>query len=236
MPNGKERRETKRAIGFMKTKNRQIIKGVIGISVLLIAVFGIVIWENGGRQALTYTDAYIMTGDVKAGEIVTPGMIGTIKIEAETSVSNPAKPADIIGREAAVDIPAGLQLVPGLFLGEDILADGERVFAIPTDWILSGPRTIRQGDTIFFYPIKETKMLDEEGRTETVMSGSETPVLSAKAAYIKDSSNREVIDVTPVRMNASADTSTFEIIIHDDGYKILLDGVKEGYRFNLMYR
>jgi multidrug efflux pump subunit AcrA (membrane-fusion protein) len=220
----------------MKAKNRQIIKGVIGISVLLVAIFGIVIWENGGRQALTYTDAYVVSRDIKAGEIVTAGMIGTIKIETETSVSNPAAPADIIGLEAAVDIPAGLQLVPGLFLGEDTLADGERVFAIPSEWILSCPRTIRQGDTVFFYPIKETKALDEDGNTETVMSGSETSVLSAKAAYIKDSSNREVVDVTPVRMDASADTSTFEIIVDNDGYKVLLDRVKEGYRFNLMYR
>jgi hypothetical protein len=221
---------------LVKTGKRQTVKGIFGILVLLLAIFAIVVWENGGRQALTYTDALVMARDVLAGETVTRDMLGTMRIENDISVKNPPKPDDVIGRVTAVDIPAGLQLTTGFFLPEDGLDDGERVFALPTAWVYSCPRTIRQGDTVYFYPLKETEILDEEGNVEVAMSGGNRSVLSAKVAYVKDSSNREVIDVTPVRIDASADTSTFEIIIDDKGYSVIFNYVTAGHKFNLMYR
>jgi hypothetical protein len=220
----------------MKAGKKQTVKGILGILALLLAIFAIVMWENGGRQALTYTDALVMARDVLAGETVTQDMLGAMKIERGVSLNDPPKPDDVIGRVAAVDIPAGLQLTTGFFLPEDGLDEGERVFALPTAWVYSCPRTVRQGDTVYFYPLKETELFDAEGNVEVAMSGGNSPVLSARVAYVKDSSNREVIDVTPVRIDASADTSTFEIVIDDNGYSTLFEYVATGHKFNLMYR
>ena len=92
-------------------KNHLRIKNVAGILLILLAVSGILYWENYGRERFTYIDAIALKEDVSAGQQISPDTVGTIKVNKEAAITNAIMDAsELAGKSAVCYIPAGLQL------------------------------------------------------------------------------------------------------------------------------
>lgn len=221
----------------MRKLHKERLIGTLGVVLILLTVFLFCAWESFGREALTYDSVIVCRQDVQKGTIVEKNMLSAMKIEKGTLIKGVIKNTDlIIGKRSNTFIPKGLQLCqeffsePGLVTG-----DGNNILSVPMDWIYSYPQTLRRGDLVYFYGIDKAMTENEIDRMEELTVGNDNPLVSAKIAYVKDSSNREVIDVTPDRMDGSAVVSGIEIVISEEKYKVLKSEVEAGQLFVIMY-
>jgi len=191
-------------------------------------------WENYGRVAFTYDSVIVFKEPVQKGVIVEKQMLGRRSVDKGTLIEGSIKDPDLItGKRTNTYMPRGLQLGEEFFSDPELVTgDGSYIWSIPMDWIYSYPQSLRRGDLIYFYAIDKT--LAEEGFT-TSDAGDNTPLLSARIAYVKDSNNREVIDVTPDRMDGSATVTQIEIVISEEKYIELKNSAGNGKIFMLMY-
>lgn len=205
-------------------------KRIVGIALIVVALAGMIGWETFGRDRLMTEKVLVCSRDVEKNEVITKDMLGMLKIDKRSVIVGRVKePEKIIGRRAANFIPKGLQLSPEFFVEADLaLSKNQKICAIPKEWIFAYPQTIRRGDTVSFYAVNQ----DQEGLLPPAGSSS---IMNAKVAFVKDTANREVIDVTPDRIDASADAAAIEIIIDDERYAILKNMAESGYLFILMY-
>lgn len=231
-------------------KNRTRIKGIVGFALILIALAGLFLWESVGREALLYQSVIVMKQDVEPNKAVSIEMLGKMKVPRDTIIGSVVlAPQEILGKETNSYIPAGLQLSLKFFKDPELtIGNGKYILALPQDWIYSFPQTIRRGDEIYFYPFSEEKesiYYDANGApsylpNDTVKSTPEgkpgnTALFGTKVAYVKDSSNCEVVDVKADRIDGSSPVSKIEVIITDEQYQKLKNAYEAGYQFVIMY-
>lgn len=221
----------------MRKVHKERLTGALGIVLILFAVLLFFGWENFGREAFTYDSVIVFKQDVQKGTMVDKSMMGMMKIEKAGIINGVIKNPDLIdGKRTNTFIPKGLQLTEEFFSDPELVTgDGSNILSVPMEWIYSYPQTLRRGDLVHFYSID--KALTENGYEGEggAFTGSEKPLISAKIAYVKDSSNREVIDVTPNRMDGSGAAYGIEIVISEEKYRILKSAAEAGRLFVVMY-
>lgn len=229
-------------------RNQLRIKNIVGLLLILLAAFGILYWENSGRERFTYTDAIVLTQNVSAGQQISSEMLGTVKINKEAAIKDAITDArELAGKSAVCYIPSGMQLPRKFFESKDLTpGNGKYVLQLPQDWLYAFPQTLRRGDRAYFYTIKseagnDSAVIQRDGPDpnssdfDGITAVSSQSVFSARIAYVKDSGNREVVDTVAGRMDGSAVISRVEIITDDAGYEKLKTLYDAGYQFILMY-
>lgn len=212
-------------------KNKAKMKGFIGIVIILAAILLIFVWETYGREALTYQDVLVLKEDVEAHTVISKDMLGYLSLDADTILWEPIlDPQQVIGKETITAIPKATMLSDSWFAETNLaVGEGEFIFAIPETWIYNFPQTLRRGDTLYFYPINTSEF------TTSVFSG-DNAILEATVSYVKDSTNKEVVDVTPQRIDGTSSVSDVSVIITPEQYRLLKNAFEAGYQFVLLYR
>jgi hypothetical protein len=159
---------------------------------------------------------------------------------------------------------------PGIVLNQD-----QKIFKVPKDWIITFPSSIRRKDKAYFYVIDskvvgEVKNLQQpvnvtvtptngtnvqNGFQMTASTGTKdvekyienfsNPYYTTTVVYVKDSANREIVDVGTndnnkgERYDGSSQADSLEIVVtvneKQDDIKILETAIKNGYRFIVLY-
>ncbi|MFV0518358.1 MAG: SAF domain-containing protein [Aminipila sp.] len=223
----------------MRKVHKERLIGATGILLIILATTIFFGWENFGREAFTYEAVIVFKDDIQKGTIIDKSQLAQLNVEKSSLIKNAiTDPDKIIGKRSNTFIPRGGQLCKEFFSDPELVTgDGNNILSIPMEWIYSYPQTLRRGDLVHFYAIEKSLTENSEYGDVAVgiEVGSESPLISAKIAYVKDSSNREVIDVTANRMDGSAAVSGIEIVISEDKYKELKSAVEMGQIFIVMY-
>ena len=235
----------------MKIKKRKVLP-ILGFSLLGLAS-GLFSWYEflGGREIVNYKEVVVLKEDVTQGTDITNNSWTTLMVDKNTLIKNPIlDPRKIIGKQAKHYIPAKSQLTPEYFAKEGlVLKAGQYVAQIPIEWTLSSPDSIRRGDNIIIYSAFTDKT-SLEPKTQNILQANSksqpnnpipNPVglkslINSKVAYVKDSSNREVINVSSGdRLDGSAPLKSIEIITTPEDFKIIENEVKQGAKLVIMY-
>ena len=220
------------------------LKGILGIILWLAVIAGIYFWEFGGaREELLYTKVYAVKADMNKGDVLTADNIIQIKTEAESVVKGAALTEEelgtVLGKAATHKIPANSQIVAHNFDSIDIvLEEGEWVCALPKDWILSMPQTLRRKDHIQIYAVKSTDRREETDIGYNQLFTVENPVMETVVIYAKDDSNREVVDVAESgeRFDGTSKVTSPEVVMDNESFAYLTRLINSGYKFVLMYQ
>ncbi len=213
-----------------RARFKENLMGIIGIALIILVAIAVFFWVNGGEEKLYYKDVIVLKSDTPAHTVITEDMITTKKIEKSALIENVIVSSDqIVGKESVTFLPMNLQLSTMFFLDPGmVVGDGMYVFPLPQEWLYAMPQTLRRGDTVYFYPVA-----GEEAEAGTKVS---TYVTSAKVAFVKDSSNKEVVDMSEERLDASGTATRIEIVIDDSIYKILKNGFDNGEKYIVTYQ
>lgn len=226
------------------------LKGILGFALIIIAIASMFLWEAIGRETLLYKQVIVMAQDVGPHQTVKKDMLGIMKVPRDTMIEDAVSdPERIIGKETISYIPMGLQLSPKFFQKPKLtIGNGKYILAVPSEWLYSFPQTIRRGDEIYFYPFaedKESVYYDENGKASSVPTSagikstevkpSSSALIKTNVAYVKDSSNCEVVDIKANRMDGSSSVSKIEVVITDEQYQKLKNAYEEGFQFVIMY-
>ena len=226
------------------TKNKARFKGLLGILVIILAVSGLYAWETIGRQELTYTDVIVFKKDVEGQVVVSKEMLGRMKIESRILPSNTITDAElIIGKETSNYIPAQLPLTEKFFTSPELTPGKDQfIFKLPEEWVYSFPQSLRRGDEIFIYLVRNAKAVEaalNNGEAPVISEygdAPQKPILSATVVYVKDNANREVVSTGEDRFDGTSSLAQIEIIASEADYNKLANAYNDGYCFNLMYR
>lgn len=167
-------------------------------------------------------------------------MLCAVKFENGSLIKEAIRnPELIIGKRSNTFIPKKLQLCQEFFSDPELVTGGgKNILSVPMEWIYSFPQTIRRGDLVYFYGINKAMLednIESIAQIDIANIGTDKPLIAAKIAYVKDSSNREVVDITPDRMVGSALVSGIEVVISEEKYQILKSAVEAGQLFIIMY-
>ncbi|MBE3088739.1 MAG: SAF domain-containing protein [Actinobacteria bacterium] len=216
----------------------------LGILLMLATLAMIYFWETSGRERFLYSSVVVLNQSVEANISITSGMLGWIKINPDNLIEGAiVKKEEIIGKYSAHYIPKNSQLAPAYF--KDDTTDTKKVdsyiFAIPTDWIITFPNSLRRGDTIYFYPVKIVDENEEANKSfdnlDNIKITSQSDLAKCEVAYLKDSGNREVVNTAGNdRYDASANIASIEIITNYEGVLHLQNLADNNYKFIILYK
>lgn len=213
--------------------NTSKIKGLIGIILIVTAVGLIYYWENFGRQQLLYKEVMVAKEDIYKNDKITKNNTIFIKLE-EYAIPDGVvlKSVDIIGKEAKQFIPKNAVMDDRYLAHQGMtLRKGQFIFRIPSDWIKDYPGTLRRGDQIFLYPIRNTEIFEDEKEAQYP--------ITLRVAYVKDSGNREVRNIENhnlERLDGTANVHSIEVMMTKKQLEGLQAIYDKGYQFLMMYQ
>lgn len=195
------------------------IRTVIGLSLVIAAVAGLIYWELDGREAVLMDQFLVARKTILSGTLVTADMFSEAGILEENKIEAALKPEqlpDIIGKVAAQRIIKNDQVVAEYFIENDFyFGEGESLFVIRPEWITMRSSSLRRGDWIEIYEDRDHKVIG-----------------TYRVAFVKDNNEVEVRDsgkVSPKsaleRADATSIISHIEIISDLPGYEKILNCV-----------
>jgi hypothetical protein len=222
---------------------KNLLKGFLGVILIICAIGTIFYWEMYGRENLLYENIVVLTKDVYRNDVITTEMITYQKREGSHIVKGAILDENkIIGKAAKSYIPKGVQLVEKYFENHKLVLDNnEYIFQIPTEWIRAFPSSLRRGDTIYFYEVGQGIENHNGAEVEIILNNRKAlekePITSATVAYAKDSANREVITLSDnERYDGSSKISEIEIIANLEIVNSLRESVDDNKLFIIMYQ
>lgn len=208
------------------------------------------------EQDLMSVPVYVAKSDIEIGTVIDDidKYFKLVKLEEQYLINNSLTPNsayNIIGKGTVQFVPANSQVNDKFFAEPGIIVSGDKqVFKIPQSWIYAVPSSIRRGDVVKFYEIdpnidNSTSSLSLSSHNNDSIStyhgsvklGSNDAILTSTVIYVKDSSNREVVDAagSPRRYDGTSQISSIEIVCTKEDIQMLKSKVYEGFKFILVY-
>lgn len=230
------------------------IRGIIGIILMAAAVAAMYLWLTYGQEALATKQVLLANMDIEQGTIIDPEKhFKASNIDTDSLISEGLTKAnlqDLKGMAAKQFIPKNAQLSSRYFAKESMVLSGDKaVFKIPDKWIYAVPTSIRRGDDINIYEIDSDIEKNINGGINKLEGGlntysnkfpiqlsSDKPILATAVLYVKDSTNREVVDADErKRFDGTSQVSSIEIVCTKEEMKSLEKKVAEGMQLVIAY-
>lgn len=239
---------------------------VIGLVCLAGVVVLQLWFENSGREIFFSEQVVKLNEVVKRGDIIESDMLYYAKVDKDSVIEGSIKdPNSIIGKAVKQYIPFNAQLNESYFEIPELITDADHLtMKIPNEWLYSIPNTLRGRDRIYLKevtsdviyaedaarskgPNTDPNALETEEKNEVVPTYTETDknnieakasavVLETIVAFVKDSSNREVVTLSQQdRMDGSSIIRDVEIVVTLEEAKNLEEIRKKGSKFIIMY-
>ena len=193
-------------------------KTIIGVILIVVSIAGIIGWEFIGREELMYTDMLVLNQDVESYTQITKDMLASRKIynpmEGALTVD---KAQSIIGKETTQFVAKGSELYSRYFEDEKLLVDpaNELVFSVDAQDVMAYPRSIKRGDTVYFYSY------DKKVASSTVIA-------------LKDTNGNEITQSNN-RTEVSAQIASIEFKVDRKNLQVLSTAVSEKEPLTIAY-
>jgi len=232
---------------FRSRRKTGKIFAILGIILMLSSIITMVWWETKGREQFLYREVVVLNQSVEAETILTEDMILYSKTDPSSFIEGAVVDKDeVIGKSSAHFIPKYSQLSLAFFVDEGVKAaeEGKYILAIPADWIITFPNSLRKGDEIYFYPVKLPEV-NKEGEDENNYSNplsstkisSKENMVNCKVSYLKDSGNREVVTIAgEERDDASANIASIEVSLEWEDIFYLQSLIDNNWNFIILYK
>ena len=198
-----------------------MIQKTAGMILILLSLSVLGGWEFWGRENLSYERVLVLKADTPQNTVIEKNMLEICRMDLPADgILQEEDAAALIGKETIQFVPAGTPLYPQYFQEPALAVGGETgryILSIPNEWLMSFPQTLRRGDEVSFYC---------EGKL----------VAAAMVAYVRDSSNQEVVSADDARLQASAPVSLVEVVVDEARALKLGELADAGKRFVLLYR
>ncbi len=224
---------------------RQRFKGIIGICIMFIALVATYLWVSHGQAAIESVTLLVAQKDIPKGTVIEDASLyfKPQKISLGSAVNGAIKPdqvGKVVGRMTECFIPQNGQIVLKSFSDNSlILKENQFIFKLPPAWVYSIPSSIRRGDKISIYEIDgkiESRLSSGEDAEAILAMGKYDPIFETSVIYVKDSTNREVIDTNGnERLDGTSQVSWIEIACTRDDTRILENSIINGKKLIVVY-
>ena len=128
---------------------------VIGLTIIVMSVLALIVWEKWGRVHFVYQDTLVLKENVERGTLVEESMLKVIKTgDAAKDSLGPEDAKWLVGKESGQFVHKNTQLFREYFRDRG-LAVSEKMdrymLKIAEAWIESAPQSLKTGDLAVFY-------------------------------------------------------------------------------------
>ncbi|HEY5584174.1 MAG TPA: hypothetical protein VIK78_06750 [Ruminiclostridium sp.] len=225
---------------------KQKLKGILGIVIMFIALVATYLWITYGQPELESVSLLVAQKDIPKGTVIENANLyfKSQKISLSSSVIGAIKPEQINSLNGKITdqfISSNGQIVLQSFSENSLLLkENQFVFKLPPSWVYSIPSSIRRGDKISIYEIdgKIDSNLNLAQSLELVLTKGKTEsIFDTTVVYVKDSTNREVVDTNgDERLDGTSQVSSIEIICAREDTQVLENSVLSGKKLIVVYR
>ena len=225
---------------------KQKLKGIIGISIMFIALVATYLWITYGQSELELVSLLVAQKDVPKGTVVEDANLyfKSKKVSLSDAVIGAIKPDQINSLNGKITeqfISSNGQIVVQSFSDNSLLLEENQfVFKLPPTWVYSIPSSIRRGDKVSIYEIDgkiESNLNSGENLPLGLTKGQTAPIFETTVVYVKDSTNREVVDTNgDERLDGSSQVSSIEIACAREDTQILENSVLNGKKLIVVYK
>lgn len=234
------------------------LKGIIALGVMILSLVLMYVYLTFGQEVFNTKSVLVAATNIEQGTIISNEYFIVKKIRNEDLVAgnmDTSQLSSVIGLASTQYIPKNAQVVSRYFNKPGIvLTDKNFVYKIPNNWIYAVPLSIRRSDDVLIYDIDArideglkipvTKIAEDgslpayqASDAPQIMIGSNDPILETTIIYVKDSANREVVDVDgKTRLDGSSQVSSIEIVCTKEDVKKIEEKVAEGRKLIIVYR
>lgn len=196
-------------------------KKLIGMVLIVCTLISLGMWELWGREKLIYDKVLVLKNNVEKGQAIEKKNLEEKLVENPNEKSIKATEfKEIIGKEASHFIPKDTEIFREYFKEPDFNVEGNEnkmVFAVPDEWILSCPSTIKRGDRAIFY---------YKGKI----------VAECYVIHVRDGSNQEVNYLDSNRLQATSKVVSVEVVADFSAIQKLKEITKGQEQVIIMYR
>ena len=230
---------------------RSRIRSIIALFVMTLAIVLMYLYLTYGQEAFSTKRVIIANMDIEAGTVIDPSIHFSLKnIKNEDLIPQSMEDiSGLAGMAANQFIPKNSQ-VNGRFFERSgiVLTEDKFVYKIPNNWIYAVPSSIRRGDSVLIYEI-DSKIDQNIVNTvqnapedlpvyqDQIVPASQEPIIESTVIYVKDSANREVVDVDGgKRLDGTSQVSSIEIVCTRDDVTRIEKKIAEGKKLILVYK
>lgn len=225
---------------------KQKLKGIIGIAIMFVALVVTYLWITYGQVRLESTNLLVAQKDIPRGTLIddVSKYFKPERISLSSAVQGAIKPEnanELNGRIAEQFIPANGQIVVQTFSNNSVVLNEDQfIFKLPPTWVYTIPSSIRRGDLISIYEIDgkiESRLSTGEEVMTVLTEGRKEAIFETTVVYVKDSTNREVMDTNGnERLDGSSQVSAIEIICTREDTQVLEKSILNGKKLVVVYR
>ncbi|MGF6375191.1 hypothetical protein M2140_000225 [Clostridiales Family XIII bacterium PM5-7] len=156
-PTNRKRLEYQSLFCWWNRKGEALEKGkkIIGVVLIILSVTALFTWEKWGKNKFLYHEILVLNTSVEKGEQISESMIEVKNVEKGDKNTLTMKDINnVIGREAKQYIQEGAPLYQPYFVQQEVAGENRgdhQVFALPSQLLISMPRTLSQGNEIWLY-------------------------------------------------------------------------------------
>jgi len=195
-------------------------KKYLGLFLIIVSILLFVFWEARGRTLITTEEMLILNENIEEQQVINENMFDVRNVVwASNEALKPDDISEILGKVATQFVHKEAPLFLEYFEKTALIPNENRseyIMAIPNDWLLSYPQSLRRGDTAYLYC---------NGKL----------IIKSVVAHTKDCSNKEVVSEDANRLEGSSNISLVEVILNKSQAAKLAEIANEGNRFVIMY-
>ncbi len=235
---------------------RNKLSGIIAVIILIMSLVLMYFYLTYGQQVFATKAVLVANMDIEPGTIVNSQVhFSERNIRNEDLIPGSLCATDIAnfeGKASVQFIPKNGQISSRFFeIAGLVMTGDEFVFKIPNQWIYAVPSSIRRGDDILVYEIdsridqqidispttNEDNIISSYLTVSGITLGASKPIIESTVMYVKDSANREVVDVDgKIRLDGTSQVASIEIVCTKDELSQLEAKIAEGKKLILVYR
>lgn len=158
------------------------IKPVLGVVLIITAIFGMIFWEKSGRELFLSREVLVAARDISVGENLKADDFKSIGVTKNAVMKDAFTEQDLArlkGRVARGFIAKGQQINARHIQDAREHVDGRSFFLLKPEWIYSRSSSLRKGDTV---RIVSAFTKEDFGEFEV--------------AFVKDLNEKEIVDMS----------------------------------------
>ncbi|MBR3756217.1 MAG: hypothetical protein IKK48_03815 [Firmicutes bacterium] len=129
-------------------------KRILGLLLICLSIFGIVGWEQWGKEQFLYDEVLVLRENVKKGTVITEAMVDVKAMDIDEPCLEFSEKEKIIGLQAGGFVHKGAPLFVEYFQEPYLAPDkikNRYGMCLPTEWIASKPSALSRGDKVFLF-------------------------------------------------------------------------------------
>jgi hypothetical protein len=245
---------------------RMFLVLVLYLCIFVVHVAGVNLYVEKYSSKVDSKEVVVTTREIPIHTVIGPDDITIKRVRLAYLVSGAiTDPAIVIGKESQATLGENEQLNADK-INTVVKKEGEMIFEVPSEWVVSFPKSLRRLDKVSFLPVVDSTKnaktalsaiyqqeisqtaseIAKDERNASLVKEAREVLNDITVAYFKDNTANEITDTLPANSTITSDPTPrinssnlgvhLEVAMNDQQWDILNKLSENNYKFVISYK